>query len=64
VGVPEIAQVEVEKVRPVGSEGLTTQELMNPPVLITLKVEIARPLVNENGLPVYEITGTLSMTVI
>jgi hypothetical protein len=47
VGVPEIAQVEVEKERPVGSVGLKEQELIAPPTLFTLRVEIAIPLVKE-----------------
>jgi hypothetical protein len=52
VGVPEIAQFEVEKFSPAGSAEEMEQEAIDPPVLFTFKVEMVVFLVNINGLPV------------
>jgi hypothetical protein len=63
VGVPEIAQVEVENEIPVGSAGLMAQELMVPPAFVGLSVVMRLPTVYVKGLPVKEIEGGLSFTV-
>ena len=41
VGVPEMAPVEVEKVRPVGTDGEIDQDVAAPPEFDGVKVEIA-----------------------
>ena len=46
VGVPEIAPVVLDKVRPAGSEGETDQEVTAPPLEVGETVVIAVPLVN------------------
>ena len=45
VGVPEIAPVVLDKVRPAGSEGETDQEVTAPPLEVGETVVIAVPLV-------------------
>jgi hypothetical protein len=46
VGVPEIAPVVLDRVRPAGSEGDTDQEVTAPPVEVGETVVIAVPLVS------------------
>ena len=46
VGVPEIAPVVLDRVRPAGSEGDTDQEVTVPPVEVGETVVIAVPLVS------------------
>jgi len=46
VGVPEIAPVVLDRVRPAGSEGETDQEVTAPPLEVGETVVIAVPLVN------------------
>ena len=46
VGVPEIAPVVLERVRPAGSEGETDHEVTAPPLEVGETVVIAVPLVN------------------
>ena len=46
VGVPEIAPVVLERVRPAGSEGETDQEVTAPPLEVGETVVIAVPFVN------------------
>jgi hypothetical protein len=46
VGVPEIAPVVLDKVRPAGSEGETDQEVTAPPLEVGETVVMAVPLVN------------------
>ncbi len=46
VGVPEIAPVVLDSVRPAGSEGDTDQEVTAPPVEVGETVVIAVPLVS------------------
>lgn len=46
VGVPEIAPVVLDNVRPAGSEGETDQEVTAPPLEVGETVVIAVPLVN------------------
>ena len=45
VGVPEIAPVVLESVRPAGSEGDTAQEVTAPPLEVGETVVMAVPLV-------------------
>ena len=51
VGVPEIAPVAVEKVRPAGREGEIDQDVTVPPRALGVAVVMAVPLVSVNGLP-------------
>ena len=46
VGVPEIAPVVLDRVRPAGSEGDTDQEVTAPPVEVGETVVMAVPLVS------------------
>ena len=46
VGVPEMAPVVLDRVRPAGSEGDTDQEVTAPPVEVGETVVIAVPLVS------------------
>lgn len=46
VGVPEIAPVVLDKVRPAGSDGETDQEVTAPPLEVGETVVMAVPLVN------------------
>jgi hypothetical protein len=46
VGVPEIAPVVLDRVRPAGSEGETDQEVTAPPLEVGETVVMAVPLVN------------------
>ena len=46
VGVPEIAPVVLDRVRPAGSEGDTDQEVTAPPLEVGETVVIAVPFVN------------------
>ena len=46
VGVPEIAPVVLDRVRPAGSEGDTDQEVTAPPLEVGVTVLIGVPLVN------------------
>ena len=46
VGVPEIAPVVLDRVRPAGSEGDTDQEVTAPPVEVGETVVIAVPFVS------------------
>ena len=65
VGVPEIAPVEVEKVRPAGSVGEIDQETTAPPLEDGIAVVMAVPFDRVNGLPLYETSnGDASLTVI
>ena len=65
VGVPEIAPVEVEKVRPAGSVGDIDQETTAPPLADGVAVVIAVPFDRVNGLPLYPMSnGAASLTVI
>lgn len=50
VGVPEMAPVVLEIVRPVGSPGETDHETTAPPVDVGLSVVMAVPLVNVREL--------------
>ena len=54
VGVPEISPFEVENVRPAGSDGEIDQEVTVPPLTLGVAVVMAVPLVNVNGVPLYE----------
>ena len=46
VGVPEIAPVVLDKVRPDGSEGETDQDMTTPPLKVGETVDMAVPFVN------------------
>ncbi len=46
VGVPEIAPVVLDKVRPAGSEGDTAQEVTAPPLEVGETVVMVVPFVN------------------
>jgi hypothetical protein len=46
VGVPEMAPVVLDRVRPAGSEGDTDQEVTAPPVEVGETVVMAVPLVS------------------
>ena len=50
VGVPEIAPVEVEKERPVGSVGVIDHDVTVPPLEVGVAVVIAVPLVRVKEL--------------
>ena len=64
VGVPEIAPVDVENVRPAGSDGDIAQETTVPPLDVGVAVVIAVPLDRVNGLPLYAMSnGAASLTV-
>jgi hypothetical protein len=52
--VPEIAPVEVEKVRPAGKAGVIDHEVTVPPLADGVAVVMAVPFVNVNGVPLYE----------
>ena len=52
VGVPLIAPVEVEKERPVGSDGEIDHEVTAPPLEVGVTVDMVVSLVNENELGV------------
>lgn len=54
VGVPEIAPVEVEKVRPAGKAGVIDHEVTVPPLADGVAVVMAVPFVSVNGVPLYE----------
>ena len=51
VGVPEITPVEVEKERPVGSDGEIDQDVTVPPLEVGVAVVMAVSLLSVNGLP-------------
>ena len=51
VGVPEMAPVVVENVRPFGSDGEIDHEVTVPPLTDGVAVVMATPLVRVNGLP-------------
>ena len=53
VGVPEIAPLVVENVRPLGSDGEIDHEVTVPPLTVGVAVVMAVPLVRVNGLPLY-----------
>ena len=48
VGVPLIAPVEESKDKPAGSDGVTDQEVIVPPLEVGVAVVIAVPFVKEN----------------
>ena len=50
VGVPLISPVEVEKVRPVGSDGEIDHDVTVPPLDVGVAVTIAESLVNVRKL--------------
>ena len=50
VGVPEMAPVVLEMLRPAGSDGETDQDTTVPPVDVGLSVVMAVPLVNVREL--------------
>ena len=50
-GVPEIAPVDVENVRPAGTDGEIDQLVTAPPLEVGVAVVIAVPFDRENGLP-------------
>ena len=63
VGVPLISPVEVEKVRPAGSDGETDQETTAPPLEVGVVAVIAESLVSVNELGLYVIEeGMTSLT--
>ena len=55
VGVPLISPVEVENVRPAGSDGETDQETTLPPLEVGVVAVIAESLVSVNELGLYVI---------
>ena len=64
VGVPEIAPVDVENVRPAGSVDEIDQLVTAPPLVDGIAVIIAVPFDRENGLPLYMMSnGAASLTV-
>ena len=50
VGVPDIAPLEASRDKPVGSDGVTDQEVIVPPFTVGVTVVIAVPLVSVNEL--------------
>ena len=63
VGVPLISPVEVENVRPAGSDGETDQETTLPPLEVGVVAVIAESLVSVNELGLYVIEeGMTSLT--
>ena len=48
MGVPLIAPVEESKDKPAGSDGVTDQEVIVPPLEVGVAVVIAVPFVKEN----------------
>jgi hypothetical protein len=50
VGVPEMAPVEVEKARPIGSAGTTDHDVTVPPLEVGVAVVIAESLVSVKEL--------------
>lgn len=63
VGVPLISPVEVENVRPAGSDGETYQETTLPPLEVGVVAVIAESLVSVNELGLYVIEeGMTSLT--
>ena len=63
VGVPEMAQVEDERLRPAGSAGLTLHPVMAPPVAVGVCVAMAASLVAVSVLGLKAIEGATSLTV-
>ena len=62
-GVPLISPVEVEKARPVGSDGETAQEMTVPPLYAGVDAVMRESFVNVNGLSLYETEdGIMSLT--
>ena len=53
VGVPDIAPLEASRDKPVGSDGVTDQEVIVPPFTVGVTVVIAVPLVSVNELGLY-----------
>jgi hypothetical protein len=49
VGVPEIAQVVVFRLKPAGMVGEIVQEVGVPPDIVGVTVVIADPITNESG---------------
>jgi len=65
VGVPEMAPVEVEKARPVGSAGTTDHDVTVPPLEVGVAVVIAESLVSVKELGLYSTEdGMMSLTTI
>ena len=65
VGVPEIAPVEVSKVRPAGNVAEIDQEVAAPPLEVGTTVVMAESLVKERVLGVYVTEdGAMSLTAI
>ena len=65
VGVPEIAPVEVSKVRPAGNVAEIDQEVAVPPLEVGTTVVMAESLVKERVLGVYVTEdGAMSLTAI